>query len=300
MDFTLKRYKELLQSLQKSGYSFRTFEEFNQYQSGRMVVLRHDVDRLPANAVALAVIENDLNIRASYHFRVRGGETDSEAIKRIVSLGHEVAYHYEDLSEVAKSSTRSEKKGDEIYKKAFGLFLDNLAKLREYYPVKVISMHGSPLSAYDNRLIWRYYSYRDKGIVCEPYFDIDLSGVLYITDTGRRWDGEKTNLRDHGPANIKGKSAGEEIYNSWMVKPKVGSAMYMTDRAQSLQTTYRVKGTSGIIKNLSDSTFPDKVIISTHPQRWTDGIFPWLKELVFQNLKNAAKYILSVIRTVKR
>ena len=35
-------------------------------------------------------------------------------------------------------------------------------------------------------------------IVCEPYFDIDVSDVLYLTDTGRRWDGERSNIRDRG------------------------------------------------------------------------------------------------------
>ena len=48
MDFTLKKYTELLQCLKDSGYSFITF---GQYCSGkdalddeRFVILRHDVD----------------------------------------------------------------------------------------------------------------------------------------------------------------------------------------------------------------------------------------------------------------
>ena len=57
-------------------------------------------------------------------------------------------------------------------------------------------MHDSPLSKYDNRLLWKYYNYRDYGIIGEPYFDIDFNDVFYLTDTGRRWDGEKVSVRD--------------------------------------------------------------------------------------------------------
>jgi len=30
----------------------------------------------------------------------------------------------------------------------------------------------------------------------EPYFDVDFKEVLYLTDTGRRWDGDAFNIRD--------------------------------------------------------------------------------------------------------
>ncbi len=36
--------------------------------------------------------------------------------------------------------------------------------------------------------MWKRYSYRDFGIIAEPYFDVDFGEVLYLTDTGRRWD----------------------------------------------------------------------------------------------------------------
>jgi len=33
-----------------------------------------------------------------------------------------------------------------------------------------------------------------------------------------------------------------------------------------------------------------------HPQRWTNKIFPWVKELILQNLKNIVKYFMNKIR----
>ena len=75
-------------------------------------------------------------------------------------------------------------------------FERNLEKLRELYPVKTICMHGSPLSEWDNRDLWKRYNYRDFGIIAEPYFDVDFKEILYWTDTGRRWDGDAFNIRD--------------------------------------------------------------------------------------------------------
>jgi len=72
----------------------------------------------------------------------------------------------------------------------------DLRRLREFYPVKTICMHGSPLSKYDNKLLWDKYDYRDYGITAEPNFDVDFDEVLYLTDTGRRWDGDRVSVRD--------------------------------------------------------------------------------------------------------
>ena len=51
---------------------------------------------------------------------------------------------------------------------AYELFKVNLAKMREVADIKTICMHGSPLSPYDNKLIWKKYSYKDLGIIGEP------------------------------------------------------------------------------------------------------------------------------------
>jgi len=65
-------------------------------------------------------------------------------------------------------------------------------------------MHGSPRSPYDNNEVWKKYDYRELGIIAEPYFDLDFSKVLYLTDTGRRWDGEGVSIRDKIPVRERG------------------------------------------------------------------------------------------------
>lgn len=185
MDFTLATYRNLLITLQSSGYHFQTFEIFMASTAGKVIILRHDVDRFPANALQMTELEHSLDIRTSYYFRVVPESWDEEIMRRIALLGHELGYHYEDLAIT---------KGD--YEKAIEHFERQLERFRVIYPVRTICMHGSPLSRHDNRDLWKKYDYRDYGIIGEPYFDIDYKQVFYITDTGRRWNNEAASIRD--------------------------------------------------------------------------------------------------------
>lgn len=185
-DFTYDVYEQLLITLGKKGYAFRTFEEFVSGGSeGKTAVLRHDVDRIPFNALNMGQIEHNLGIRASYYFRVVPHVWDEEILQKTVDLGHEVAYHYEDLT-----ITR----GD--YQKAIDHFGRQLQRFRQFYPSRTICMHGSPMARWDNRKLWEQYDYHDYDIVAEPYFDVDYSQVFYITDTGRAWNNSSISVRD--------------------------------------------------------------------------------------------------------
>ncbi|MFZ4523699.1 MAG: hypothetical protein ACOYNC_18500 [Bacteroidales bacterium] len=46
---------------------------------------------------------------------------------------------------------------------------------------------------------------------------------------------------------------------------------------------------SGIIRAVEKGGFPNQVMITIHPQRWTSNILLWSKELITQNLKNQIK-----------
>src|SRR5690625_8009539 len=115
-------------------------------------------------------------------------------------MGHEICYHYESMDTAD---------GDPVL--ALKHFEDGLKRLRDVTEIRTICMHGSPLSRYDNRDLWKSYSYRDYGINAEPYFDMDFSRVLYLTDTGRRWDGEigRASCRERGGMWVVAGSGGE-------------------------------------------------------------------------------------------
>jgi hypothetical protein len=51
----------------------------------------------------------------------------------------------------------------------------------------------------------------------------------------------------------------------------------------------RFHSTFEIIESVEAGTFPDKIMITTHPQRWTDNPVAWTKELISQNIKNVIK-----------
>jgi len=271
-DFTLSAYKALIASLEDKGYKFCTFEQLHGGPNSRIVILRHDVDKNPGRALQMATFESSRSIRASYHIRVLPGQSSisDDTVKKLVALGHEVAYHYEDLSRAYRDNkyfrNNKEKRPDNktCVEQAKRSFKDNLAYLRQFYPVKVISMHGDPGSSIDNRKLWEYLSYRDMGVICEPYLDIDYNKTLYLTDTGRRWDAGSSNIRDR-------------VYNG-----NAGNK-YMKDLSLSSRTTFDV------INRIRNNSFPETVIINTHPQRWTDHIMPWITELLLQNFKNIIK-----------
>jgi len=181
MDFTINRYKLLLQSFK----STQTFGEYLNETFTCNIVLRHDVDRSPKNALKMAVIEHELGFKATYFFRSHPHVFQHEIIKKIESLGHEIGYHYENLSDF---------NGD--FDKAIQNFSETLEKFRIIANVNTVCMHGSPLSKYNNQDLWKKFNFRDFGIIGEPYFSINFNKVAYVTDAGRKWNDEKVNFRD--------------------------------------------------------------------------------------------------------
>lgn len=255
MDFTIRKYKELLLSLQQQGYQFITFEQYctQNKPTGQWVILRHDVDRKPQNSLATAQIEHSLGIRASYYFRIVPDSNQPEYIRQIAALGHEIGYHYEDMA-IANGNAE----------KAFLHFQQQLAYFRQFYPVRTICMHGAPTSQWDGRELWKQYDYRSVNIIGEPYFDMDFSEVLYLTDTGRCWDGYNVSVRDKIP-----------VYQDEWVKQGL---VYHT--------------TNDLIRAIQVGQTPRRLMITTHPQRWTDNCWAWTKELLLQSVKNMIKRII--------
>jgi hypothetical protein len=259
MDFTLHSFIKLIRTLQKQGFSFQTFSEFIEQPKGKVVLLRHDVDLKPENSLKTAQIESSLGIKGSYYFRIVNESWNEKIIRQIAELGHEIGYHYETMDTMSRKLKVKRLNSEQLIDRAYEEFCENLEKFRRIYPIKTICMHGSPLSKYDNRDIWKKYDYQKLGLIGEPFFDIDFKNVLYLTDTGRRWDGMKVSIRD-----------------------KVLQT--------PLQEKYHFRRTKDIINNIA--TLPNQIMINVHPQRWNNHFLPWIKELLMQNLKNVVKGIL--------
>lgn len=239
MDFTLNKYATLLDALK--AYRFDS------------LVLRHDVDLLPANSLRTARMEAEKGMMGIYYFRAVPESWDEVVIRGIASLGHEIGYHYESLTTC-----------DGDIDRAYEDFCRNLEALRKLVPVKSICMHGSPRSPYDSKEIWQKYDYHALGIETEPYLDTDFSKVFYLTDTGRRWDGYKVSVRDKIP----------QFQDEW------------TARGLVFHTT------NDVIDGLRQERIPKDLMVTVHPQRWNPFGFAWCKELALQNVKNIVKRLI--------
>lgn len=240
MDFTIKKYDELLEALK-------------QHKNHR---IRHDVDARPLYSLRVAQEEAKRGMKATYYFRSMHFTSHKETIKTITALGHEIGYHYECLTTC---------NGDMAA--AYDDFCRNLEELRKIADVKVACAHGSPRSKWNSQDIWRQYDIHSLGIVYEPMLDTDFSRTLYLTDTGRRWDGFRVAVRDKVPS----------YQEQWQ---RDGLVFHTTD---------------DIIHAISDMQHPIhryQLLVNTHPQRWMPVGTKWVMELVSQRCKNLIKRML--------
>lgn len=253
-DFTHTFYYSLLVALQKGRYTFLTFEDFimNVINYDNIFILRHDVDRKPQNSLAIAKLQHEMGVHGTYYFRIVPESFQPKYIEAIAGLGHEIGYHYEDLT-LCKGNVEA----------AIEHFERSLERLRQYAPINTICMHGSPMTKWDNREIWKHYNYCDFGIMAEPYFDVDFKDVYYLTDTGRRWDGHKVSVRD-----------------------KVNHDF-----------DFSVRTTRELIATIEEGRAPQKIMQNIHPERWTDDPAEWLWEWSKSAVKNPIKRIVSTFRS---
>jgi hypothetical protein len=81
-------------------------------------------------------------------------------------------------------------------------------------------------------------------------------------DTGSRWDGDAVGVRDK---------------------------FFGLDNQKS-----NFRKTKDIIATATEGKLPGKIMFTFHSQRWKDKYLAWLKELIFQNVKNVVKKYLYV------
>ena len=240
MDFTIEKYEDLLKALER-------------HKSHRV---RHDVDLRPEFALRVAQVEARMGAKAIYYFRAMHFDSHADTIKAIAALGHEAGYHYESLTTC---------NGD--IAKAYEDFCRNLERLQQLVPVTTACAHGSPRSPWNSQDIWNQYDIHALGIVYEPMLDTDFSQTLYLTDTGRRWDGHRVSVRDKVPG----------FQQRW---ENEGLSFHTTD---------------DIIQALEDEEHPIHryaLLINSHPQRWMPFGVQWAAEAGLQWWKNIAKYLV--------
>ena len=252
MDFTSLKYSELVLALKDAGYEFVTYAEYCEgKRAERLVVMRHDVDKRVLCAMNMAREERRMNVKASYYLREDMVLYGKHVIKFFAERGHEVGYHYEELVK---------ERGD--VDKAYARFVRNIEEMRQVVDVRTITMHGSPMSRFDSKEMWQKYDYKKLRLIGEPQMDVDWGEMVYLTDTGRSWNG--VSRRDKVADRV----------SEWKEKGWV----YET--------------TDDVIKAVKEGRFPTCVMMTVHPQRWSDNMWEWTLELVMQKVKNVVKWVL--------
>ena len=155
MDFSLSIYTSLIVRLLENSYKFYPFCLYKSINSKKVVILRHDVDRLHERALQMAQLESSLGVNASYYFRIESLINNVLLIKKIENLGHEIGYHYEELDTVSKKKNLYFSKSffpyyylgrrslkytphQDIIDETYELFKKNLTKFREITDIKTI------------------------------------------------------------------------------------------------------------------------------------------------------------------
>jgi hypothetical protein len=256
-DFTLDAYRRYLEVISDVYSHILRFDEFflSDPRPDSFCILRHDVDRRPGNALKMAALERQMGVKASYYFRATAGVFIRPIIEAIAGLDHEIGYHYECLSEARGNPVR-----------ALDCFKKNLERFRRIAPIKTISMHGRPLSPYDNRDLWRdarnhSLLVKEYGILGEIYLDIDYSTIAYINDTGRNWSATKSNVRDRVTTNVH----------------------------------FDLRNSKDLMKCLGRRACP-RLVFQTHPERWNEQVAPFVLSLLTDLTVNTAKLFMKTTR----
>jgi len=174
--FTLDHYFEVLEYAKKIGYAIISLREFQSSKKsfGKFIVLRHDIDFSLSYALEMAKLESDRGMRATYFillhndfYNVMAGE-DSEILRTISKMGHEIALHIDtrffDLKEPILPQIDRE-----------AGILENVTGKK----VVSISQHYPKITPDMPEAVTLKYIYaRDPKI---------LKKMEYISDSGRNW-----------------------------------------------------------------------------------------------------------------
>lgn len=255
-DFSAGMYVRFLEEMNKAGYRGVTVRQWCAgVRLPRQIVLRHDVDRFPARALALARAEAEEGVCSTYYFRYKPFIFKENIVKSIAALGHEVGYHYEVLSDAGGNP-----------QKARELFAANLAAMRRIVPVHTAAMHGRPLSRYTETCFWEKCSLEEFHLEGEAYLSFRQGDIPYLNDTGRTWHKNRHNLRD-----------ALDCGNS--------------NDTSELAAVAGVQTTIELIRLLASKQVP-RLYLSFHPERWPVGIPAWLGSLFFDFSVNRVKGLL--------
>lgn len=161
--------------LREQGYGFCDYHSYE--DTPRCVILRHDIDFSPEQAVRLAELEAAEGVRSTWFVLLRtafynpASKTAGDALRRILSFGHEIGLHFDEAAYVP--APEPDAVAQNIAEEC-GL-LSALLKTG----VSVVSMHRPSQAALEA-------DYALPGIV-NAYGKAFFREFKYLSDSRRRW-----------------------------------------------------------------------------------------------------------------
>ena len=275
LDFTYKKYAEIVKAISESKYKVITIREYIQQSKlpDKYIIIRHDVDLDPYYQLKFAELENKMGINTSYYFRYVDKIYKEDLITKVNDLGHEIGYHYEVFTKA---------KGDPI--KAIALFREELQIFIDNWGSKTVCPHGGSFvdntdgyslksifklipklvsgktvfSKHVNFDLWDNNRFEDFGIIGDAYRSVDFTNILYLSDTGRSWDTKYKRL----------------------------------DKVDShINPHFNIRNSDEIIDVIRKGS-ADNIYLLVHFEQWKDNIIDWLSWYAAQIIRRNGKKII--------
>jgi hypothetical protein len=182
--FSLGAYRATIQAGLESGYRFLTFGALaaGVPDSGRQCLLRHDVDVSVEYALAMARVEAEAGVAATYFLMLRSpaynllGRHASLAVREMVALGHDIGVHFD----AEHPLVRLESLDAQVRQEA--AMIGELAGTK----VSAFSFHQPTPEILERRVAV-------PGLI-NTYNKDQLAGWHYVSDSNRSWK-EKSGLQ---------------------------------------------------------------------------------------------------------
>jgi hypothetical protein len=186
-------FKKLLFDALENGYSINTLSSYLESKrlgssvvNNKTILNRHDIDTDPSTARLFFEVEKELNVKATYYFRL--STIDIDLMEEINSYGSEVGYHYEEIATYCKRfALKTRMQVESNLPDIQELFLSNFEYFNEKlsFPIQTVASHGD----FVNRAIgipnWVLLTplVREKAsIKADAYDSLFDEGFLRISD----------------------------------------------------------------------------------------------------------------------
>jgi hypothetical protein len=256
-----KEWDRLCLELSKKYTCIRVDEIPNQPKGGSWISIKHDVETNVKKALKIAKIENKYNIRATYYIQSYLLLDNIKLLQSISDMGHEVSYHY-DVLDSNHGNIRA----------AIEEFSETVTSFKKYgFEVKTVCPHGNPLMHRNGWLSNKDFFRNEEVINLYPnIFDIVVqaksvikSEFKYISDAGFGW-------------KLIGNIDSNDIVNSGDTDINSNDSM------------------------LNLISLNSKIIISSHPHRWSKGYFAAVFHLIIFKTIRFTVRLLARIKFLKK